>query len=515
MGVSKKSSAHRSRIFRRFWSGVVCFIISLILLSTAMAVFPEKLLVSTLEERKATIGLVAEECSSDRECRWCGLECVRDRPGLYCPMILPPPNCECKCVNGECVKVCIPNGGPEMSVHPKEIETDIHQGSEAEFTISVMETSGEAPLKDVTISLGCTIIMEELEGKVEGRLPGGRCIPKDWIDFDKNGFDVPPGGRITVKMRIEVDNDAKPGKYFGYVIISARSDEKFLKTELITELTELVLVEINVLKDVIPPEIEIRSPRNGEVVSVPYVVIEGVVRDNIGIKSLKINGDPVEILQPMTKIFEEGVEIQFSQEMQLREGRNTFLIEAVDLAGNSESETIYVKYEKREESKKRESFEKRREEIRRNREVEENRNEESKTEIEELEISIQPKYVEANPGESIEYTVVIDWYPPEWRGEMNISASIVAGGFEKKYSLKSLIPVSDPPIIQNVTISIPENLPPVTYKLKLEIEAESVRASEETELKITRSEIPGFGFLTALVAVALLMLRRRNQTERK
>ena len=40
--------------------------------------------------------------------------------------------------------------------------------------------------------------------------------------------------------------------------------------------------------------------------------------------------------------------------------------------------------------------------------------------LEDLSVSIHPKYAEANPGDTINYTVTIDWYPPEWRGDMKI-----------------------------------------------------------------------------------------------
>lgn len=47
------------------------------------------------------------QCSSDKECTWCGLDCVPKAENLTCILITPPKNCECKCVENRCTVVCI------------------------------------------------------------------------------------------------------------------------------------------------------------------------------------------------------------------------------------------------------------------------------------------------------------------------------------------------------------------------------------------------------------------------
>ncbi len=129
--------------------------------------------------------------------------------------------------------------------------------------------------------------------------------------------------------------------------------------------------------------------------------------------------------------------------------------------------------------------------------------------LEKLSVSIYPKYVEAEPGSSINYTVTIDWYPPEWKGEMKILAVISAAGFERKFELPSVTPATNPPITNEISIPIPENIPPLTYKLRLEVKADSLKASDETELQI-KLKTPGFEILTEIIGITVALAITRK-----
>ena len=218
---------------------------------------------------------------------------------------------------------------PEMSVSPKNFETDIYQGSKAKFGIVIEETTGLAPLENVSL---------RVSNCCSGRV--GKCtltfitLPEDWISFNKNNFDVPAGESVTVYCTINVPENAEPKSYFGLISVNTENNG-----------CTFINITANVLKDTIPPEIVVYFPKDGEVVYEPYVTIKGVARDNTGIKSLKISRE--EWIKPLaTGIEREAyMEVPFEQEMQLEKGWNYFTIEAEDLAGNKASKTISVKYE--------------------------------------------------------------------------------------------------------------------------------------------------------------------------
>lgn len=525
---------------------------------------------------------------------------------------------------------------PKMSVSPREFKTDLYQGSETTFGIVIEETAGFAPIKNVELK---PVILIGVTPP-----PSFRTIPPEWISFDKNNFDVPAGGKVTVNCKIKVPKDAEPGGYYG--TIEVVRDVVKTKTGIPIGLPEYITIEINVLRDAIPPEIIVYSPKDGEVVFEPYVTIKGVARDNIGIKSLKISklGEFYPLRVAAEK--ERGTEVKFKDEMQLEKGWNYFTIEAEDFAGNRESKTISVRYIASEIvpdpylipesvpvpinlqsgedvtlkvmlrdpiggedqisyssilyfrteledpvwtvqlldeddnpvetiSKSSSTF---------TIEVDHQKFEkisvgltgkapavsrstqitamqirqqiassyDSKTikiypiktivelktwvsplrivtptppletppppptsptpapkpELEELSVSIHPKHVEAKPGDTINYTVTIDWYPPEWKGEMKISAVISAAGFEKRFELPPVTPGTSPPVTNKITIPVPENVPPLTCKLKLEVEAGSLSASDETELVIKLKETPGFEALLGILAIIAVSLRK-------
>ncbi len=62
---------------------------------------------------------------------------------------------------------------------------------------------------------------------------------------------------MKVKCEIKIPEDAEPGKYVGLILVGAEN----------VNITETINITINVLKDTIPPEIEIYSPKDGEIVN--------------------------------------------------------------------------------------------------------------------------------------------------------------------------------------------------------------------------------------------------------
>jgi len=224
---------------------------------------------------------------------------------------------------------------PRMMVHPKEFEDTIYQGSYTTFTIVIEEISGEAPLKDV-----------EILYPVPSFFTDQRMIPEEWIKFDREYIEeIPAGGSATVTCTIEVPKDAEPGVYVGEIGIDAGNIRIYVgNMSISTRPDKTVVVKIYVKKDSIPPEIVIYSPEDGEVVHNPYITVEGVVRDNIGVKRIEINGEIVSpLIIPIT--IGEEVEVEFKKEVQLIEGWNEIEIVAEDYAGNIAYEVIRVKYE--------------------------------------------------------------------------------------------------------------------------------------------------------------------------
>lgn len=85
-----------------------------------------------------------------------------------------------------------------MSVSPSEYETDVYQGLEAKFGI-VMETSG-LELKNVHLYVVEYATLT---------YPPVNPIPAGWISFDKNNFDVPAEGKVTVNCTIRIPKSCR------------------------------------------------------------------------------------------------------------------------------------------------------------------------------------------------------------------------------------------------------------------------------------------------------------------
>ena len=392
---------------------------------------------------------------------------------------------------------------PEMMVHPEEFEDTIYQGSYTTFTIVIEEISGEAPLKDVKIFYPAYYIafIEISKGKKIKKM-----IPKEWIRFDKEYIEeIPAGGSAAVICTIEVPKDAKPGVYVGKIGIDA-GNIPIIK--LLNEGPEIripdktITVEIHVMKDSIPPEIVVYSPKNREVVSKPYITVEGVVRDNIGVKRIEINDEIVSPLVLSTiGIEREEVKVEFKKEVQLMEGWNEIEIEAEDYAGNIAYELIRVKYEPIEIILTPIPIET----------IEDNITPVPKIKsstLKYLDVEIYPKYCEASSGEVINYEITLDWSPCEWRGEVKAKVILEDAGFKKEWDLPPVEVNQDPPITVNIPVEIP-NVPPLTYKLRLIVEAEGLIDEDYTELKIKSIGIPGFELILAALALASALLMRK------
>jgi len=401
------------------------------------------------------------------------------------------------------VKYEIPIPKPQMIVHPKEFEDTIYQGSSTKFTIVIEEISGEAPLKNVRIFYYAPVIYIINQGIDE------RKIPKEWIKFDKEYIEeIPAGSRATVTCTIEVPKDAEPGVYVGHIGINAGNYGKIGEIDVAPD--KFVSLRIVVKEDQIPPEIIVYTPKDGEILSKPYVTLEAVVRDNIGIKAVSVKVNDEEEIPP--KIMPVGVgiererktEVKIEKEIQLREGWNEIEIEAEDYAGNVAHELIRVKY------------------------VPIIIITPTPTPIitipppiptppitpppvsplEYLDVEIHPKYCEAGPGEVVNYAITLDWSPREWRGKVKAKVVLEAAGFKKEWDLPSVEVNQDPPITVNIPVKIP-NIPPLTYKLKLIVEAEGLRDEDYTELKVKALGIPGFELILATLALASAFILRK------
>jgi len=76
--------------------------------------------------------------------------------------------------------------------------------------------------------------------------------------------------------------------------------------------------------------------------------------------------------------------------------------------------------------------------------------------------------------------------------------------------LQSVTPSSNPPITNQISIPIPEEAPPLTYKARIEVMADSLKVSDETTLKIT-SGTPGFEVVLAIAGLLVTTyLLKRN-----
>ncbi len=135
--------------------------------------------------------------------------------------------------------------------------------------------------------------------------------------------------------------------------------------------------------------------------------------------------------------------------------------------------------------------------------------------ISDLTLSIEPSYAEARPGDTINYTVTINWTPTDWRSDLRFCGTLSAAGFRKSFDLQSVEPLKSPPIEKEVPVTLPENIPPLNYTVNLTINAGSLKANDETTLKVNSSTTAittGFEAVLAVTALTagLFLIRKRG-----
>jgi|GEM_PF-6503917 len=98
------------------------------------------------------------------------------------------------------------------------------------------------------------------------------------------------------------------------------------------ELLSLNINSAKMTKDDEPPQIEIISPLNNSIVNSKTIKVKGVAKDNIGIGSVKVNGNVV-------LVNDDG---SFEYDLALNEGTNLITIIASDISNNSTTLEINV-----------------------------------------------------------------------------------------------------------------------------------------------------------------------------
>ncbi|AEA46854.1 carboxypeptidase-like regulatory domain-containing protein [Archaeoglobus veneficus] len=129
------------------------------------------------------------------------------------------------------------------------------------------------------------------------------------------------------------------------------------------------------------------------------------------------------------------------------------------------------------------------------------------TNLSSLTVDITPDKITASPGDSINLRLKVDWEPEDWKGQANVIIVLSAAGFEKKYELPGVY-LENPPIENEFSYTLPDNLPPLTYKAKIIVEAGGKEAEDSVDITIPAGKTPGFEVLTAIAAVGAACLRR-------
>ncbi len=118
-----------------------------------------------------------------------------------------------------------------------------------------------------------------------------------------------------------------------------------------------------------------------------------------------------------------------------------------------------------------------------------------------LTVSIEPKTATVKPGETINYTITADWSPETWSGVIDASIKVEAFGFAKEYQHSFDTTGATPPFEHTIPLTLPENVPPSTYKAILSASAEGITSSSETALT---ASMPGFEAILAIVGLLVV-----------
>ncbi|GEM_PF-2337915 len=130
------------------------------------------------------------------------------------------------------------------------------------------------------------------------------------------------------------------------------------------------------------------------------------------------------------------------------------------------------------------------------------------SELKELTINVEPKTVKAKGGDTIKFRIKIDWKPEDWRGSIRFKIILSAGGFSKTFETPPLDITTNPPIEQEFPVTLPKNLPPMTYNVKIIATADGQTAEDKVTITY---QTPGFEVILGAIAIAsALLLKRRN-----
>ncbi len=125
-----------------------------------------------------------------------------------------------------------------------------------------------------------------------------------------------------------------------------------------------------------------------------------------------------------------------------------------------------------------------------------------------LTLEISPSSITANPGDTINLKLRVDWEPKDWKGKADIRIVLSAAGFKKEYELPDVV-LENPPIEEEFSYTLPADIPPLTYEAKVIVEAGNQKAEDSVQLKVEASGAPGFEVVLGLVGLVGAIVWRR------
>jgi len=138
-------------------------------------------------------------------------------------------------------------------------------------------------------------------------------------------------------------------------------------------------------------------------------------------------------------------------------------------------------------------------------------------ELDHLALEATPNEQTGMPEEKITYTLEIDYAPTDWNGTLQTTVNGSALGLARSFTYE--IPITgemEPPVEKELTFTVPDRAPPVTYKADVLLQGGGQSAKDQVALNVNIvNESPGLAATTALlatIAAALFTLtRRRNE----
>ena len=129
--------------------------------------------------------------------------------------------------------------------------------------------------------------------------------------------------------------------------------------------------------------------------------------------------------------------------------------------------------------------------------------------LQSLTLEISPGSITANPGDTINLKLRVDWEPKDWRGKADVKIVLSAAGFKKEYELPDVI-LENSPIEEEFSYTLPSDIPPLTYEATIVVEAGGQKAEDSVQIKVGASGTPGFEVVLGLVGLAGAMAFRRG-----